>query len=84
MIAKRPVELVLGLKLLLNQSMTFFCLFSVVISRHVNASDVYAVPFTVAFWQERELTTQSKNKLLFILSENTECSSLLNLELAKH
>ncbi|KAJ7381721.1 hypothetical protein OS493_039370 [Desmophyllum pertusum] len=25
-----------------------------VISRYVNASDVYAVPFTVVFWQERE------------------------------
>lgn len=29
-----------------------------VVSRYVNASDVYAVPFTVVFWQERELTTQ--------------------------
>ncbi|KAJ7358757.1 hypothetical protein OS493_021533 [Desmophyllum pertusum] len=29
-----------------------------VISRYVNASDVYAVPFTVVFWQEREFTTQ--------------------------
>ena len=35
-----------------------------VISRYVNASDVYAVPFTVVFWQERELTSQSKYKIL--------------------
>ena len=35
-----------------------------VISRHVNASDVYAVPFTVVFWQERELTSQSKFEML--------------------
>ena len=35
-------------------------IFSAVISRYVNASNVYAVPFTVAFWQERGSTTQSE------------------------
>lgn len=38
-------------------------IFSAVISRYVNASNVYAVPFTVAFWQERGSTTQSEYKI---------------------
>lgn len=29
-----------------------------VVSRYVNASNVYSVPFTVVFWQEREKTSQ--------------------------
>ena len=39
-------------------------IFSAVISRYVNASNVYAVPFTVAFWQERGSTTQSEYKII--------------------